>query len=121
LADLLALMLSECGQHVHHELVGMGIVRRHEIDAAFHKPGDEMDVSSQPIELGNDQGCPGLLGSGDGSRKLGPIGPLPAFDLAEFRNQFASVTGSMPEDRLALGVQAKAASALTHPCRLRSP
>jgi hypothetical protein len=26
-----------------------------------------------------------------------------ALDLAEFRNQFARVTGNMPEDRLALG------------------
>jgi hypothetical protein len=33
LADLLALVLSECGQHVHHELVGMRIVRRDEIDS----------------------------------------------------------------------------------------
>src|SRR6266849_2102995 len=56
-------MLGKCGQHVHHELVGMRIVGRDEIDAAFHKTGDEMDVSSEAIELGNDQGCPGPLGA----------------------------------------------------------
>jgi hypothetical protein len=105
-------MLSECGQHVHHELVGVRIVRRDEIDATFHKAGDKMDISSEAIELGNDQGCPGLLGSGNGSRELGPIGPLAALDFAEFCDEFASLTGKMPEDRLALGVQAKAASAL---------
>src|SRR6266852_2392835 len=108
-------MLSECGQHVQHELVGMRTIGRDEIDAAFHKTGDEMDVSSEAIEFGNDQGCPGLLGSGDGSRKPGPIGSPAALDFAELPNQFARVTGKMPEDRLALGVQAKAAPPLARP------
>lgn len=99
-------------KYVQHELIGMRIVSRDKIDAAFHKTGDEMDVSGEAIELGNDQGCPGLLGGGNGCRKLGPIGPFAALDFAEFPNQFASVAGSMPEDRLALGVQAEAASAL---------
>jgi hypothetical protein len=71
-----------------------------------------MDVSSEAIELGNDQGCPSLLGSGNGGGKLGPIGPPAALDFAEFPNQFASVAGKVSEDRLALGVQAKAASPL---------
>ena len=63
-----------------------------------------MDVSSQPVEFGNDQGCFGLPGGGNGSRKLGPIRPLATLDLAEFPNQFAVVDGKMPEDGLPLSV-----------------
>src|SRR2546427_129877 len=44
-------MLSECGEHVHHQLIGMRIVRRDEIDATFDKAGDEMDISSR-VALG---------------------------------------------------------------------
>src|SRR5258708_34433280 len=105
-------MLCECRQHMHHELVGVRIVRSDEIDAAFHEAGDEMDVSSQTIKLCNDQGCLGLLGSGNSSRQLRPIGPPAALDLAEFPNQFASVAGKMPEDRLTLGSTAEAAPPL---------
>src|SRR5262249_18319971 len=46
LADLFTLMLGECRQHMHHELVGMWIVGCDEIHTAFHKAGDEMHVSS---------------------------------------------------------------------------
>jgi len=105
-------MLGKCSQHVHHQLIGMGIVRRDEIDATFDKAGDEMDISSQTVEFRNDQGRPGLLGTGNGSRELGPIRPPATLDFAEFPDKFASLAGKMPEDRLALGVQAKAAPPL---------
>jgi hypothetical protein len=39
-------MLSECRQQMHHEFVGVRIVCRDKIDTAFHKTGDEMDISS---------------------------------------------------------------------------
>jgi hypothetical protein len=63
------------------------------------------------LELRNDQGRFGLLGGGNGSRELRPIRALPAFDFAEVRGQLAVVAGNMPHDRVALGLEAKAAPA----------
>src|SRR5436189_3702359 len=97
---------------MNHELVGVRVVRSNEIDAAFHQAGDEMDISGKPIELGDDQRRLGLLGGGNGSRELRSIRALPALDLAEVRDQLAVVAGNMPHDRVALGVEAKAAPTL---------
>jgi hypothetical protein len=36
-------MLRERGQHVHHQLIGMWIVRRDEIDPAFHQAATTVD------------------------------------------------------------------------------
>jgi hypothetical protein len=52
LANLLAFVLGKCGEHVHHEAVGVGIVGGNKIDAALYQAGDEVDVASKAIELG---------------------------------------------------------------------
>src|SRR5262249_33451873 len=65
-------------------------VGRDEIDAAFHKPGDEMNVPSQTIEFGDDQSCLGFFRSGYSCSELRPVVPLAAFDFDKFAQQSAA-------------------------------
>ena len=46
-----------------------------------------MDVSGEAIELRDDQRGFRLLGGGNGSRELRPIGTFPALDFAVVRDQ----------------------------------
>ena len=112
LADLLALVLGESLQHVHHELIGVWIVRCDEIDTTFHESVDEMNVSGQPVEFSNDQGCFRLLGRCYGGGKLGSVGSPSALDFAEFLDQRPGIGGNVPDYRLSLGFEPKAASPL---------
>jgi hypothetical protein len=88
------------------------VVRRDEIDAALHQPGNEMDVSGEAVELRDNQRGFRLLCGGNRSRELRPIGTFPALDFAEIRDQFAAVSGHMPPYCLALGIQAETAPTL---------
>src|SRR5262249_23319254 len=71
-----------------------------------------MDISSQAIELGDDQGRLGLLGGSYGGCKLRPVRPLAALHFAELPNQFASVGGHVLLDPFALRIQPQAAPTL---------
>src|SRR5262245_12543941 len=106
-------MFGKCGQQMHHQLVSVRVVGGNKINAAFHHARDEMDISSQAIELRYDQDCLGFLGSGDGGGELWPIRPLTALYLAEFPDQFAGMAGKVPLDCIALSVQPKSAATLT--------
>jgi hypothetical protein len=79
-------MLGECCKQMHHEFVGMRVVRCDEIDTAFKKARDEVDIPSQAVEFRNDQSCLSPLRGRDGGRQLGAIRPPAALNFAEFAN-----------------------------------
>jgi hypothetical protein len=68
LADLLPFMLRKGRQQVDHELIGVRVVRRNEVDAALHQAGNKMDVPGQAVELCDYQRGLGFLGSHNRSR-----------------------------------------------------
>lgn len=82
-ADLVAFMLRERGQHVNHELVGVWVIDRDELRAAFHQPGDEGDVAGQPVKLGDHQHRPLAAAQIERGRQLRPIILPAALDFGE--------------------------------------
>jgi hypothetical protein len=88
------------------------VVRRDEIDTAFHQAGDEMNVPGQSIKLGDDQRGLGLLGCCNRRRELRPIIAFAALDFAEFTDQLAAIAANVAQHSFALRVEAKTAPAL---------
>ena len=88
LADGLALMLGDGRQDVNGELVRLGHIDGDEIDAGLHKPGDEMHVAGEPVELGDHQrGTTGPAQDKSGG-ELRPVGViLAALDFLELAEQ----------------------------------
>src|ERR1019366_6613314 len=77
-----------------------------------HQTADEMDVATEPVELGNDDGglvllcclqCRGELRSA-----IERIGALASLDLIERLQQVVAFSLSEPGERLLLGLEAKA-------------
>ena len=58
LADHFPLVLSYGGENVDRQLVGMGDINGNKFDAAFHKHGNEGQVTGQAVELGDDKALP---------------------------------------------------------------
>jgi len=112
-ADLVTLMLMLCqgGEHVHHELVGMGIIDRNELHPTFHETRNEGDVAGEAIELGNHQDgatTPAQIKRGD---ELRPVILPAASNLGELCFQIAPALEVAGDDR-ALRFEAKAEAAL---------
>jgi hypothetical protein len=61
---------------VDREPVGVRVVAGHEVDAALHQAGEEVDVAGEPVELGDDEGGAGALGVGGGAGQLGSLAAL---------------------------------------------
>ncbi len=97
---------------MQHERGGGRHVAGHERHALFHQGRDEGDVARQPIEFGNQQRGTGLPAVGDGLAKLGPVGVLAAFGLDQLGEQRPGAAVREPRHRLALGLDAEAATAL---------
>jgi hypothetical protein len=57
LRDCLALVLGDGGEDVDGELVGVRVITRDELDAAFYHRGYEMKVARQAVELGDNELC----------------------------------------------------------------
>jgi hypothetical protein len=104
-------MLSNSGQDMHSELVGVGIIYGHELDPTFHQRSNESQVAAQPIELGNHQlGLLPLAGR-KCVLKLWPIIALTATVLATINKaKYAAVLnlssggGALNEARTHVGI-----------------
>ena len=81
-----------------------------------HKPGDEGDVAGQPIELGDDDGAAGALGSCQSCRELRPplqgIGALARLDLDELAYEGKALALAELDDGTTLRFQAQAGATL---------
>ena len=82
-----------------------------------HQAGNEMDVSAQPIELGNRYGAftvPAGLGERGGELRaaLDRIRAFAGFDLDEFADDLVTLGGAEPGDRGALGIDSETRAAL---------
>jgi hypothetical protein len=53
--DRFPLVLGHGGQNVNGELVGVRVIHRHELNAAFHERGIESEVARKPVELGDNE------------------------------------------------------------------
>ena len=80
---MVTFMFSKRGQHVNHELVRVRIIYRDELGPAFHEPGDESDVTGQPVKLSDDQHRAFAATQGERGRQLRPVILPPAFNLRE--------------------------------------
>ena len=76
LGDHLALSLGDDGHDVDRQLVRFRHVGSYEVDASLLQTGEEVNVTGQSIELGDDQRRRGAPRMGDRLRKLRTIGPL---------------------------------------------
>ena len=105
-------MLGNSGQNVHRQPVGLGEVHGNELNTSFHKGANEVDIASEAIKLGNDEGGtvqsaePESLGNGRA------VVSLPAFDLNHFLDECPASAVEVPRNRFALSFESKAASAL---------
>jgi hypothetical protein len=50
-------MLRECRQDVNGQPVGLTEIDGNEVDLRFHESRDEVNVPSEPVQLGDDQEC----------------------------------------------------------------
>lgn len=91
----------------------LGHIHGQELYPAFHEIRDEGDGSSQPVELGDNEGCPLSAAELERLLKLRAIRPLSALHLNERSGEFAADPLDIAEDRLALGVQSQAGAALS--------
>ena len=71
-----------------------------------------MDVAGQPVELGDQQGCPMTAADRQGADQLGPGALLAAFGLHHLRQDAPAGAGDVPSYGLALRLNAEAGSAL---------
>ncbi len=95
------------GEPVHGRHVG-----RDELDAAFHQPGDEVDVAGQTVELGDDQHGAPRPAVGQRRCELGAVPLAAAFHLDVLADDAAARRGGMADDGRALRLKAQAGAAL---------
>ena len=88
--DFVALMLGKNGHELRHSFVGVGIVGRHELDAALDQIGDKSQVARQPIQLGDQQNRLFPPAQFERRLQLGPLAVLAGLDLAKAADDLAA-------------------------------
>ena len=82
------------------------------LDAGFHKPAKEMQVTRQAIKFGNHQGCIVQPAHSESASQLRAIGILARFHLGELFEQRPSAAVQIISHGIALRFQAQARGAL---------
>jgi hypothetical protein len=80
-------MLSHRRQDVNGQPGGLREIHGHELNRAVQQAGNEMHVTGQTVQLGDDERGLPLLAGGQGRRQFRAIRPLPAFDFGIFPDQ----------------------------------
>lgn len=91
-ADNLPLVFRKGREDVNHELVGVWVVARHELDAALHDAGDEVDIAGEPVELRDDERRADPPARRECLEKLGAVFSLPALHFGELGRDHALAT-----------------------------
>ena len=86
IADHFPLTLSYSSDDVQHHAIGRGYVAGSDLHTAFQQPADEVDVTGEPIELGDHQRRFVPLGVREGCSELRPVVTLPALHLGKGRD-----------------------------------
>jgi hypothetical protein len=87
LRDRLSFLLSDCGQDVDNEPIGLGHIDGQELDIGLHQVRDEGNVSGETVQLSDHQGSAMLAAELQGGGECGPVVALTAFntDTLTFR------------------------------------
>jgi hypothetical protein len=81
LADPFGFILCNRSQDVDRKIVGTGLIAGKELDACFHETTQEVDVTGQPVELGDDKCGFGSSGMSNRLCQLWSLRPLAGLDF----------------------------------------
>jgi hypothetical protein len=105
-------VLGDCGQVMDGEPVRLWKVRGYEIHTRLHQARNEVDVTSEPIELGDDELCSAEPARRERCGKLRPIRPLAGLNLREFGDDAPIAAVKVVANGLLLRFQAEPGTAL---------
>lgn len=105
-------MFGDGSQDMDGQAVGRRHVAGDEIYAGLHQPRDEVDVPSQPVELGDDQRSTMNPAQGQRLGQPGAVVPAAALDLLRLSHQDTGRSGQELIDGHTLGLQPQAGCTL---------
>lgn len=113
LADLRRLMLGDRGQDVQREPCCVRVIDRYELHVvAVHKLREERYIPAQPVQLGDDEDCPGQPALLQRGLQLRPVAQLAAFDLGVLTDQFPAAAVEIGPHSLLLRLEAETGASL---------
>lgn len=93
---------------MHGEAIGLRKVAGDEVDTGFHQGTYEVDVSREPVELGDHQRGVVEATEPEGLRNFGTVIALPALHLDDLLDEPPMTTIQVLVDNLALRLQTQA-------------